>query len=164
MRIMSIFGNMRMRMKISCKCKYLQKIAFLGQKWVSLALSSILSAKNIMIVHPFWFYPSSGIEIRGQNHNLLERKKIDWFFTWCELMCIGKYRRMANPIGIRSHPINSSPPDAWSSFDVLKFLNMLKSFSLIPLLVWTSDVTGKERKKNRNIFCSFSTDLCLFQQ
>ena len=39
-----------------------------GQKRVSLALFSILSAQNIIIVHPTWFYPSFGIKKRSQNH------------------------------------------------------------------------------------------------
>ena len=39
---------------------------FLGQKWISLALFSILSALNIIIVHPSWFYSSS-----VQNYNIL---------------------------------------------------------------------------------------------
>ena len=56
MRIMRIFMNVRMRiwMKISSTLstnKHLQKK--LGQKWVSLALFSILSAKNIIIVYLF---------------------------------------------------------------------------------------------------------------
>ena len=107
MRIMSIFGNMRMRIKISCKCKYLQKIAFLGQKWVSLALSSILSAKNIMIVHPFWFYPSSGMKIKSPKSQNFGQEKMIFFYYWCGLcalmriwcasMRISKNRRMASP-------------------------------------------------------------------
>ena len=39
---------------------------FLGQKWISLALFSILSALNIIIGHPSWFYSSS-----VQNYNIL---------------------------------------------------------------------------------------------
>ena len=39
-----------------------QKYHFLGQKWVSLALFSILSAQNIIIAHPTWFYPSLGMK------------------------------------------------------------------------------------------------------
>ena len=35
---------------------------FLGRKWVSPALFSILSAQNITIVHPTWFYLSSGMK------------------------------------------------------------------------------------------------------
>ena len=40
--------------------KYLPKltISFI-QKWVSLALFSILCTQTIIIVHPSWFYPSS---------------------------------------------------------------------------------------------------------
>ena len=65
MRIMRIFANMRihMQMKISPTSsvyEYLPKIAiFWAKKWVSMAQFSILSAQNIIIVHPFWFYPSS---------------------------------------------------------------------------------------------------------
>ena len=52
---------------------------FLGQQRVSLALFSILSAQNIIFVHPTWFYPFSGMKIRVQNHNILA-KKLDFFY------------------------------------------------------------------------------------
>ena len=39
-----------------------QKWQFFGPKWVSMALFSILSAQNIIIVNPSWFYPSSWIK------------------------------------------------------------------------------------------------------
>ena len=58
--------NMRMRMKMSSTLSTYKLFSkngnILGQKWVSLALFSILSAQNIIIVHPTWFYPSSGMK------------------------------------------------------------------------------------------------------
>ena len=84
MRIMRIFANMRMRMKISSTLstyKYLPKLEFFGdENGYSLALFSILSAQNIIIVHPSWFYPSSGMKIKSpESQNFGQEKMI--FFT-----------------------------------------------------------------------------------
>ena len=63
--------NMRMRMRIENLIHiihiwiFAKNGNFLGQKWVSLALFSILSAQNIIIVHTSWFYPSSGMKIKS---------------------------------------------------------------------------------------------------
>ena len=98
MRIIRIFGNMRIRMKISstlstCNCKYLPEIAIFELKWVSLALFSILSAQNIIIVHPSGFYPSSGIIKSDSPESQYFSQKI--FFTiwcsWCALANIGAW-------------------------------------------------------------------------
>ena len=68
MQIMRLFANMWMPMKISSTYKYLQKLSFLGQKWVSLALFSILS------VHPAWFYPSLRIDNRSSESQYFGQK------------------------------------------------------------------------------------------
>ena len=47
---------------------------FLGQKWVSLALFSILSAQNIISVHPTWFYPSSGMKNKSPESQYFGQK------------------------------------------------------------------------------------------
>ena len=48
---------------------------FFGQKWVSLALFSILSAQNIIIVHPTWFYPSSGMKNKSPESQYFGQNK-----------------------------------------------------------------------------------------
>ena len=87
--------NMRMRMRIENLIHiihiwiFAKNGNFLGQKWVSLALFSILSAQNIIIVHTSWFYPSSGMKIKSpKSQNFGQEKMI--FFTidavyahWC---------------------------------------------------------------------------------
>ena len=87
--------NMRMRMRIENLIHiihiwiFAKNGNFLGQKWVSLALFSILSAQNIIIVHTSWFYPSSGMKIKSpKSQNFGLEKMI--FFTidavyahWC---------------------------------------------------------------------------------
>ena len=48
---------------------------FLGQKWVSLALFSILSAQTIIIVHPsLGFIHLQEEKITVHNHNILVKK------------------------------------------------------------------------------------------
>ena len=87
--------NMRMRMRIENLIHiihiwiFAKNGNFLGQKWVSLALFSILSAQNIIIVHTSWFYPSSGMKIKSpKSQNFGQENMI--FFTidavyahWC---------------------------------------------------------------------------------
>ena len=51
-----------------------QKWQFLGQKWVSLALISILSAQNIIVAHPTWFNPSSEIKNKSQESQYFGNK------------------------------------------------------------------------------------------
>ena len=68
--------------------KYLPKIAIFIQKWVSLALFSILSAHNIINGHPSWFYPSSGIKKTIQNHVNLVKKREKIVYYLMRLMCI----------------------------------------------------------------------------
>ena len=46
----------------------------MGQKWVSLALFSILSAQNIIIAHPTWFYPSSGMKKESRESQYFGKK------------------------------------------------------------------------------------------
>ena len=55
---------------------------FLGQKWVSLALFSILSAQNIIIVHPTWFYPSSGMKNKSPESQYFGQKKLIFFLLF----------------------------------------------------------------------------------
>ena len=45
-----------------------------------LALFSILSAQNIIITHPAWFYPSSGMKNKSQESQYFGQKKL-FFFT-----------------------------------------------------------------------------------
>ena len=71
--------NMRMRMKNLIHIIHIWIFAkngnFLGQKWVSLALFSILSAQNIIIVHPTWFYPSSGMKNKSPESQYFGQKR-----------------------------------------------------------------------------------------
>ena len=62
---------------------------YLGQKWVSLALFSILSAQNIIIVHPTWFYPSSGMKNKSPESQYSGKKKK--FFL---LLLLMRFRRI----------------------------------------------------------------------
>ena len=105
--------NMRMRMRIENLIHiihiwiFAKNGNFLGQKWVSLALFSILSAQNIIIVHTSWFYPSSGMKIKSPKSQNFGQEKMIFFYYWCGLcalmriwcasMRISKNRRMANP-------------------------------------------------------------------
>ena len=105
--------NMRMRMRIENLIHiihiwiFAKNGNFLGQKWVSLALFSILSAQNIIIVHTSWFYPSSGMKIKSPKSQNFGQEKMIFFYYWCGLcalmriwcasMHISKNRRMASP-------------------------------------------------------------------
>ena len=105
--------NMRMRMRIENLIHiihiwiFAKNGNFLGQKWVSLALFSILSAQNIIIVHTSWFYPSSGMKIKSPKSQNFGQEKMIFFYYWCGLcalmriwcasMRISKNRRMASP-------------------------------------------------------------------
>ena len=123
--------NMRMRMRIENLIHiihiwiFAKNGNFLGQKWVSLALFSILSAQNIIIVHTSWFYPSSGMKIKSPKSQNFGQEKMIFFYYWCGLcalmriwcasMRISKNRRMASPstneysvVEINSHFIKSS--------------------------------------------------------
>ena len=75
--------NMRMRMKNLIHIIHIQIFAkngnSVGQKWVSLALFSILSAQNIIIVHPTWFYPSSGMKNKSPESQYFGQKKLIFF-------------------------------------------------------------------------------------
>ena len=68
-----------------------------------MALFSILSAENIIIAHPTWFYPSSGMKNKSPESQYFG-KKINFFLlfyavsaNYAHLMRISKYRRMAIP-------------------------------------------------------------------
>ena len=76
--------NMRMRIENLIHIIHILIFAkngnFLGQKWVSLALFSILSAQNIIIVHTSWFYPSSGMKIKSPKSQNFGQEKMIFFY------------------------------------------------------------------------------------
>ena len=86
--------NMRMRMRIENLIHiihiwiFAKNGNFLGQKWVSLALFSILSAQNIIIVHTSWFYPSSGMKIRSPKSQNFGQEKMIFFLLLMRFMRI----------------------------------------------------------------------------
>ena len=51
-----------------------------GPKWVSLALLSILSAQNIIIVHTSWFHPSAGMKIKSPKLQNFGQEKMIFFY------------------------------------------------------------------------------------
>ena len=105
---------------------------FLGQKWVSLALFSILSAQNIIIVHTSWFYPSSGMKIKSPKSQNFGQEKMIFFYYWCGLcalmriwcasMRISKNRRMANPNTNTYIPLTYIPPIFGSIYPIPMYI------------------------------------------
>ena len=61
---------------------------FLGQKWVNLALFSILSSQNIIIVHPSWFHPSSGMKIKSPESQHFGQEQMIFFLLLMRFMRI----------------------------------------------------------------------------
>ena len=133
--------NMRMRMRIENLIHiihiwiFAKNGNFLGQKWVSLALFSILSAQNIIIVHTSWFYPSSGMKIKSPKSQNFGQEKMIFFYYWCGLcalmriwcasMRISKNRRMASPSKYVKYMAN--PFFGWN----LKYINMSNTVSFL---------------------------------
>ena len=67
-------------------------MTFFGDKnGFSLALFSILSAQNIIIVHPSWFYPSLGIKDKSPESQCFGQKKFIIFYYLMRFMRINAH-------------------------------------------------------------------------
>ena len=87
------------------------KMAFFGDKnGLSLALFSILSAQNIIIVHPSWFYPSSGMKIKSPESQNFGHEKMIFVLLLMRFMRID-----AHLMHIDAHQCASAKIGTWPS-------------------------------------------------